>query len=107
MNKKPTGLHWRKSGFEEPETYRRNCGPVLDYAGCDGGMTFSYYRLGWNDFNIMPLYRNLSFVYPTPDGVLVSKSGSTRSSASLSTRNAAARTSSCNGSRSSLIAVTM
>lgn len=59
-----------QSGFEKPETYRRNYGLVLDYAGYDGGMTFSYYWFGWNDFNIMPPYRDHNFVYPTIDGVI-------------------------------------
>lgn len=59
-----------QSGFEKPETYRRNFGLVLDYAGYDGGMTFSYYWFGWNDFNAMPPYRDHNFVYPTADGVI-------------------------------------
>lgn len=59
-----------QSGFEKPETYRRNYGLVLDCAGYDGGMTFSYYWFGWNDFNIMPPYRDHNFVYPTADGVI-------------------------------------
>ena len=29
-----------QSGFEKPETYRRNYGLLLDYANFDGGMTF-------------------------------------------------------------------
>lgn len=59
-----------QSGFEKPETYRRNYGLVLDYAGYDGGMTFSYYWFGWNDFNIWPPYRDHMLVYPTVDGVI-------------------------------------
>ncbi len=59
-----------QSGFEKPETYRRNYGLVLDYAGYDGGMTFSYYWFGWNDFNVWPPYRDHMFVYPTVDGVI-------------------------------------
>ncbi|MBP9902734.1 MAG: hypothetical protein KBH45_14830 [Verrucomicrobia bacterium] len=59
-----------QSGFEKPETYRRNYGLLLDYAGYDGGMTFSYYWFGWNDFNIWPPYRDHMFVYPTVDGVI-------------------------------------
>ncbi len=59
-----------QSGFEKPETYRRNFGLLLDYAGYDGGMTFSYYWFGWNDFNIWPPYRDHNFVYPTADGVI-------------------------------------
>ncbi len=59
-----------QSGFEKPETYRRNFGLVLDYAGYDGGMTFSYYWFGWNDFNVWPPYRDHNFVYPTADGVI-------------------------------------
>lgn len=59
-----------QSGFEKPETYRRNYGLVLDYAGYDGGMTFSYYWFGWNDFNVWPPYRDHNFVYPTADGVI-------------------------------------
>jgi hypothetical protein len=59
-----------QSGFEKPETYRRNYGLVLDYAHFDGGMTFSYYWFGWNDFNIWPPYRDHNFVYPTADGVI-------------------------------------
>ncbi len=59
-----------QSGFEKPETYRRNYGLVLDSAGFDGGMTFSYYWFGWNDFNIWPPYRDHNFVYPTADGVI-------------------------------------
>jgi hypothetical protein len=59
-----------QSGFEKPETYRRNYGLVLDYAGYDGGMTFTYYWFGWNDFNIWVPYRDHNFVYPTSDGVI-------------------------------------
>jgi hypothetical protein len=59
-----------QSGFEKPETYRRNYGLVLDYANYDGGMTFSYYWFGWNDFNIWPPYRDHNFVYPTAEGVI-------------------------------------
>jgi hypothetical protein len=59
-----------QSGFEKPETYRRNYGLLLDYAGYDGGMTFSYYWFGWNDFNVWPPYRDHMFVYPTADGVI-------------------------------------
>ncbi len=59
-----------QSGFEKPETYRRNYGLLLDYAKYDGGMTFSYYWFGWNDFNIWPPYRDHNFVYPTADGVI-------------------------------------
>lgn len=59
-----------QSGFEKPETYRRNYGLVLDYAGFDGGMTFSYYWFGWNDYNVWPPYRDHNFVYPTADGVI-------------------------------------
>lgn len=59
-----------QSGFETPETYRRNYGLLLDYADYDGGMTFSYYWFGWNDFNVMPPYRDHNFVYPTADGVI-------------------------------------
>jgi hypothetical protein len=59
-----------QSGFEKPETYRRNYGLVLDDAGYDGGMTFSYYWFGWNDFNVWPPYRDHMFVYPTADGVI-------------------------------------
>lgn len=59
-----------QSGFEKPETYRRNYGLVLDYSHFDGGMTFSYYWFGWNDFNIWPPYRDHNFVYPTADGVI-------------------------------------
>jgi len=59
-----------QSGFEKPETYRRNYGLVLDDAHFDGGMTFSYYWFGWNDFNIWPPYRDHNFVYPTADGVI-------------------------------------
>ncbi len=59
-----------QSGFEKPETYRRNYGLLLDYANYDGGMTFSYYWFGWNDFNILPPYRDHNFVYPTADGVI-------------------------------------
>lgn len=59
-----------QSGFEKPETYRRNYGLVLDHANYDGGMTFTYYWYGWNDFNIQPPYREHNFVYPTVDGVI-------------------------------------
>ena len=59
-----------QSGFEKPETYRRNYGLRLDAANFDGGMTFSYYWFGWNDFNIWPPYRDHNFVYPTTDGVI-------------------------------------
>lgn len=59
-----------QSGFEKPDTYRRNYGLVLDYAHYDGGMTFSYYWFGWNDFNVWPPYRDHNFVYPTADGVI-------------------------------------
>ena len=59
-----------QSGFEKPETYRRNYGLLLDYAGYDGGMTFSYFWFGWNDFNVWPPYRDHMFVYPTVDGVI-------------------------------------
>ncbi len=59
-----------QSGFEKPETYRRNYGLVLAFANFDGGMTFSYYWFGWNDFNIWPPYRDHNFVYPTADGVI-------------------------------------
>lgn len=59
-----------QSGFEKPDTYRRNYGLVLDSAGYDGGMTFSYYWFGWNDFNTWPPYRDHNFVYPTVDGVI-------------------------------------
>lgn len=59
-----------QSGFEKPETYRRNYGLLLDKAGYDGGMTFSYYWFGWNDFNVCPPYRDHMFVYPTADGVI-------------------------------------
>jgi len=59
-----------QSGFEKPETYRRNYGLLLDYVGYDGGMTFSYYWFGWNDFNVWPPYRDHMFVYPTADGVI-------------------------------------
>ena len=59
-----------QSGFEKPETYRRNYGLLLDKAKYDGGMTFSYYWFGWNDFNIWPPYRDHNFVYPTADGVI-------------------------------------
>ena len=59
-----------QSGFEKPETYRRNYGLVLDYANYDGGMTFTYYWFGWNDFNIIVPYRDHNFVYPTVDGVI-------------------------------------
>lgn len=59
-----------QSGFEKPETYRRNYGLILDYANYDGGMTFAYYWFGWNDFNIWPPYRDHNFVYPTTDGVI-------------------------------------
>ncbi len=59
-----------QSGFEKPETYRRNYGLLLDYTRYDGSMTFSYYWFGWNDFNVWPPYRDHMFVYPTSDGVI-------------------------------------
>lgn len=59
-----------QGGFEKPETYRRNYGLVLDRANYDGGMTFAYNWVGWNDFNVWPPYRDHNFAYPTVDGVI-------------------------------------
>lgn len=59
-----------QSGIEEPETYRRNFGLLLDRNDYDGGMTYIYYH-DWNDFNEATLpYRCHNFVYPTVDGVI-------------------------------------
>ena len=59
-----------QSGFEKPETYRRNYGLLLDSVGYDGGMTFTFSWYGWNDFNVQVPYRDHNFVYPTADGVI-------------------------------------
>ena len=64
-----------QAGCEEPETYRRNFGLLLDRNDYDGGMTFAYYWVGgrrsddWNDFT-HETYRAHNFVYPTVDGVI-------------------------------------
>jgi hypothetical protein len=59
-----------QSGIEEPETYRRNYGLLLERNDYDGGMTYLYYDL-WNDYDASNLpYRGHNFVYPTVDGVI-------------------------------------
>ena len=63
-----------QAGPEEPETFRRNFGLLLDRNNYDGGMTFAYYWEGdrdddWNDFS-GSVYRCHNFVYPTVDGVI-------------------------------------
>jgi len=57
-----------QSGIEEPETYRRNFGLLLDANDYDGGMTYIFYH-GWNDFS-GKRYRQHNFVYPTADGLI-------------------------------------
>jgi hypothetical protein len=57
-----------QSGIEEPETYRRNYGLLLERSDYDGGMTFLYYDQ-WNDYDGTP-YRGHNFVYPTVNGVI-------------------------------------
>jgi len=56
-----------QTGFEAPETYRRNFGLLLYLRDYDGGMTYIYYH-NWNDFG--GRFRAHNMVYPTVDGVI-------------------------------------
>ena len=62
-------------GQEDPEVYRRNFGCLLWKKGFDGSMNWAYQsQIGafWNDFDGVPKYpyRELTFTYPTTDGIV-------------------------------------